>query len=182
MSKKTVFKDAFDGTWSASSKKERFVKETLERWTGKTIIDDGFGAGQDERIEGSSSSHGFEVSAPDLQVLGTDVCIEVTGPLNPINVRKELLVNVSKVKYAFEHPEREYWVAHVNGVTDKRRDVRMIRVGKQFHDAVTRGEIVREQFIARGVTNFFHAIPVDHPVVITFDRFINYIKRREVDA
>ena len=175
----THMKEAFKGTWELSAQKEAFVKSQIERFTDLKVVEQGFGAGSTDYIEGASGDHGYEKAAPDLQVLGTNVCIEVTGPLRPIRVQDDLLINVSKIKYAFEHPEREYWVAHSNGVTKNRQGVRMIRVGQQFDEAISRGVIVREQFESRNVMQFFHAVPCDHHVVISFDKFILYLQMRK---
>lgn len=174
----TRVKDAFDeNDWSLSEKKEVFVKACIEKYTDHKCIMEGFGAGETGRIEESSGEAGFEKSAPDIQIADTDICVEVTGPLHKMNLDDDLFVNVYKAKYALKHPEREYWLAHVNGVTTRRSDVRIIRVGEMFFDAVSRGEIFREQFQSpRGYMMYFHVVPIDHDIVITFDRFIQYLR------
>jgi len=179
VSKSTHMKEAFKGTWAESAKKEAFVKECIERLTGHVVIDEGFGAGSTDYIEGASGDHGYEKAAPDLQIQGTNICVEVTGPLRPIRRGSDLLINVGKVKYAFNHPEREYWVAWSNGVTQNRQGVLMIRVGEQFARAQRRGIIVREQFKSRNVMQFFHAVPADHHCVISFDKFLHYLKKKK---
>lgn len=175
----TRMKEAFKGTWELSAKKEKFVKGCILQFTTYVVIDEGFGAGSTGYIEGASGDHGYEKAAPDLQLQGTNLCIEVTGPLRAIRRGEDLLINVSKVQYAFNHPEREYWVAWSNGYTENRKGVLMIRVGEQFRQAISRGEIMREQFESRGVMQFFHAVPADHSVVITFDRFLGYLINKQ---
>lgn len=176
----TFIKDKFKGTWDRSAKKEAFVRECIERFAEKTVLDEGFGAGSTAYIEGTSADHGHEKAAPDLRIQGTDLCIEVTGPLRSIfvNENTDLLVNLSKVKYALRHPDLEYWIAWVNGVTSKRQNVRMIRIGEQFRTAVDRAEICRTQFKHRDFMQKFWAIPNDHHTVISFDLFLRYLKHR----
>jgi len=171
-------KEAFKGTWDLSAKKEAFVKNNIERHAGVKVLDVGFGAGSTKYIAGSSGSHGHEKAAPDLQIEGTNIVIEVTGPLEAIDLDRDLLINLSKVKYAMEHPELEYWVAHSNGLTANRQGVRMVRVGRQFDEGINRGTIVQEHFEnrKRGTFEMFWAVPPDHHTVCNFDLFLIYLR------
>lgn len=171
----TFYKEKFKGTWADSAKKEAFVKEQIELHTDRIVIESGFGAGNDGYIEGSSGSHGFEKAEPDFQIKDTNICIEVTGPLKPIRMSSDLLINPKKVEYALANPGKEYWMAWVNGVTNQRQFVRFVRIGDLFQAGIVKGVIVMEQFESRGFQQFFHSIPYYHPTVITFDRFIQYL-------
>jgi len=172
-------KEAFKGTWELSAQKEAFVKDSIERCAGVKVLDVGFGAGSTEYIKGSSGSHGFDKAAPDLKVEGTNLVIEVSGPLRSMSQKADLLVNTSKVEYALEHPELEYWFAHSNGVTRNREGVRMIRIGKQFRQGMDRGEICYTQFESRGMQQMFWSIPADHYTVCRFDTFLMYLQDRK---
>lgn len=172
-------KNAFKGTWEVSAQKEAFVKVNIELHTRLTVLESGFGAGSTEYIPGASGRHGYNKAAPDFTIEGTNVVVEVTGPLEAIDLNRDLLINLSKVKFAFEHPELEYWVAHSNGLTENRQGVRMIRVGKKFDQGITHGEIVQEHFEHRGVTQMFHAVPPRHYTVCTFDIFLMYLRDRK---
>lgn len=172
-------KEAFKGTWELSAQKEAFVKVNIELHAGVTVIESGFGAGSTEYIPGASGRYGFDKAEPDFTIEGTNVVIEVTGPLEAVDLNKDLFINLSKVKFALWHPELEYWVAHSNGLTANREGIRMIRVGKKFDEGITRGEIVQEHFEHRGVTQMFWAVPPDHHTVCTFDLFLIYLRDRK---
>jgi len=171
----TFYKEKFKGTWGQAAQKESFIKEQIELYTDRIVIESGFGAGSDEYIKGSSGSHGFEKSEPDFQIKDSDICIEVTGPLRPIRIGSTLLINPRKIDYAFANPEKEYWMAWVNGVTTFRRDVRLVRIGELFKAGEANGEIIREQFESRGFQQFFYSIPHDHKTVCSFDKFLIYL-------
>ena len=168
-------KEAFKDTWHLSEKKEQFVIESIKSIARVPVRAVGFGAGQSGYIEGASGDHGFEKAAPDLEIPGSNIRIEVSGPLRQMSPRDDLFLNVSKVQYALEHPELEYWFAHVNGVTQNRQSVRMIRVGEQFRQGMDRGEILRVGLSTRGVNETFWSVPPDHYTVTTFDRFLKHL-------
>lgn len=171
----TAFKEAFKGTWAASAKKEGFVKNQIERFTDLTVLEKGFGAGETGYIEGASGEHGFDKAAPDLEIKGTNIVIEVTGPLRAIQMGSSLLINITKVQYALDHPEKEYWMGWLNGVVSRRSQTRFVRIGKKFREGIVAGVIIREQFETRGMQQFFFSIPFNHTSVCTFDRFIQYL-------
>lgn len=171
----TAFKEVFKGTWVGSAKKEAFVKDQIELYTERTVLEKGFGAGSTEYIEGASGDHGFDKAAPDFEIQGTNIVVEVTGPLRPIRMGSNLLINTGKVEYALDHPEKEYWMAWLNGVVRRRTDTRFVRVGEKFREGIVAGVIVHEQFESRGFQQFFVSIPFNHPSVCTFDRFIQYL-------
>ena len=171
----TFYKEKFKGTWGDSAKKEEFVKEQLELHTDRIVIASGFGAGSEDYIEGASGDHGFEKAEPDFQIKDSNICIEVTGPLRSIRMTADLLINPRKVEYALANPDKEYWMAWVNGVVTRRKYVRFVRIGKLFEEGIIKGEIMREQFESRGFQQHFHAIPCYHRTVCTFDQFLNYL-------
>ena len=175
----THYKEAFKETWEKSARKEAFIKVNIELHTGLHVIESGFGAGSTKYIPGASGSFGHEKAAPDFTIEGTNVVIEVTGPLDPIDLDKDLLINLSKVEYAQNHPDLEYWVAHSNGLTANRQGVRMIRVGQKFDEGIGRGTIVQEHFEHRNVLQMFWAVPPDHHTVCTFDLFLLYLRDRK---
>ena len=174
----THYKEAFKGTWELSAQKEAFVKRNIEYHARVKVIESGFGAGSSTYIKGSSGSHGHEKAAPDFTIENTNIVIEVTGPLQAIRMEKDLFVNISKIKYAWTHPELEYWIAHSNGLVTKRTGVRMIRVVTAFQTGIEDGTIVQEHFTSRGVLQMFYAIPPTHPTVCPFDIFLVYLTKR----
>ena len=181
-SNSTRMKEAFKDTWHLSEKKENFVTAQIMKIAGVPVRAVGFGAGTTDYIEGSSGANGFEKAAPDLEIPGSNIRIEVTGPLRALSPKDDLFINVEKVKFALDHPELEYWIAHVNGVTSKRESVRMIRVGKLFRQGMDRGEILRVGIHNRGVNETFWSVPPDHYTVTTFDRFLKHLSDNVIRA
>lgn len=171
----THHKEAYADTWEDSNaKEERFARLFAER-TGLELEATGFGAMSSGYIKGSSGSHGYEKAAPDFTLPGTPIRIEVTGPLRGIGLGDDLLVNTSKVLYARDHPELEYWVAHINGIRPNAA-IRMIRVGQLFWAEVGTGRILQEFQTHRGVSFRGFAVPFDSRTICTFDRFASYAK------
>ena len=75
------WKDRYQGTWDRSSQREAKLAEYLEQKTGLVVELCGLGAGSTAYIAGSAAKNGHEKGEADLHVLGTNVYIEVTGPL-----------------------------------------------------------------------------------------------------
>ena len=75
------WKDRYQSTWDRSTQREAVLAEYLERKTGRQVEPCGRGAESTAYIAGSASKNGFEKGDADLHVVGTNVYIEVTGPL-----------------------------------------------------------------------------------------------------
>ena len=75
------WKDAYKDTWTKSSDRENWMIDLIKRETGKTAVDSGLGAGTEAYIDGSAQRNGYEKGDADLHILGTDIYVEVTGPL-----------------------------------------------------------------------------------------------------
>lgn len=75
------WKDRYQSTWDRSTQREAVLAEYLERKTGRQVEPCGLGAESTAYIAGSASKNGFEKGDADLHVVGTNVYIEVTGPL-----------------------------------------------------------------------------------------------------
>ena len=75
------WKDRYQSTGDRSTQREAVLAEYLERKTGRQVEPCGLGAESTAYIAGSVSKNGFEKGDADLHVVGTNVYIEVTGPL-----------------------------------------------------------------------------------------------------
>lgn len=177
ISRSTTFKDAYKGTWAAGAKKETRVKELIEKHCAVAVESIGFGAGSEEYIEGSSGSHGFEKAAPDLGIVGSNIVVEVTGPLTRVGVGEDLLINPEKVAYAKNHPELDYWIAHVNGAGPKAA-IRMIHIAEIFAAEELSGKIVRDFQRTRTGKMMFFAVPPTSNAISWFATFVAYVKHQ----
>lgn len=86
--------------WDESTPREERVKTIIEKETGCKLEYHGTGAGTTDFINGKSEQKG----SPDLHVVGTDIYIEVTGPLSD-NVKKgsPLWFRPDKLNHAFKY-------------------------------------------------------------------------------
>lgn len=85
--------------WEKSASREVMVKTIIESETGMKVDCYGEGAGSAEFIDGKSD----ERSSPDLHVVGTDIYIEVTGPLTDnIKPGSPLWFRPDKLNYAYD--------------------------------------------------------------------------------
>jgi len=75
------WKDAYKDKWDESSKRELRLKAYLEEMTGAKCEESGLGAGTSTYISGSAAKNGYQKGDADFTIQGTNVYIEVTGPL-----------------------------------------------------------------------------------------------------
>lgn len=95
------WKDRYQGTWDRSAQREAKLAEYLEQKTGLQIESSGLGAQSTEYIPGSAAKNGFEKGDADLHVVGTNVYIEVTGPLEKnVGPERPLWFRPDKIKNA----------------------------------------------------------------------------------
>ncbi len=72
------WKKKYSFLWGKSASREEMVKTIIEEETGYKVEYHGTGAGTTEFIDGKSKEKG----STDLHVIGTDIYIEITGPLS----------------------------------------------------------------------------------------------------
>jgi len=170
-------KKAYKDTWDISSRKEDVFRRAVG--ANVVLVPTGFGAGSSEYLRGSSADHGHERSAPDFVVDGTNIFVEVTGPLKTMSDdrirRGGLWVTVAKTEYARRHPDKKCWIAWMNGVGVG--GCRMIRLGDAFERAVAAGEIKRREVRLRGPAERFMVVPASHECVVNLDVFIDEITK-----
>ena len=74
----------------------------------------GLGAGSKKFLPGSAKSRGFKRGGSDLEIEGTNLCIEVTGPnIYYVKAYADLWIRPDKIKYAIDNIEKDCWVVHV---------------------------------------------------------------------
>ena len=129
------WKRAYQNTWSASSAREDRLARWLERITGRKAERSGLGAGTDDFISGSAKANGYSMGDADLHIVGTDIYVEVTGPLSKfVSADKPLWFRPDKFDNAVENagkghdtffvhhcPAKDLWrVVHIDRETAQR--------------------------------------------------------------
>lgn len=98
------WKEAYKPYRKQAMEKEEAFRQLFEACTGWSLSPFGLGAESEEDYPGRSERYGIESNAPDYQIEGTDIFIEVTGPIadhaNPAN---GLWIRPGKLNYAFRH-------------------------------------------------------------------------------
>ena len=75
------WKDAYQDTWDEASKREKGLKAYIEKSVGVRCSETGLGTGTTVYISGTAEKNGYQKGDADFQVEGTNVYVEVTGPL-----------------------------------------------------------------------------------------------------
>lgn len=158
------WKDAYADTWRDSSSREDAVKKMIEKETGKKVEEIGLGAGSEEYLAGSAASQGHERGGSDLGVVGTNINVEVTGPLvDYIKEEEPLWVRPDKIDSArSHHPERDTWVVHCLGMTGK---IRVIRLDDEFFERLDAGDFPIVNPRIRGRVETYREIQANHACV-----------------
>ena len=161
--------------WLKSSTKEKRVARMITEGTKKTVNLVGFGAGETGYITGSAADHGIEKSFPDLAIQGTNVFIEVTGPLTShVGPLEPLWIRPGKIDFAYDHydGEMDIWLVHHIVKGDL---FRVIHFNNEFLEALDNDEFQIVKPIVRGSRTTFISIDSDHATVEPWERFIRYI-------
>lgn len=107
------WKDAYKDTWDASSKREKRLMAYLENLTGMKCKESGLGAGSSQYISGSASRNGYQKGDADFVVKGTDIYVEVTGPLvNTVPPTAPLWFRPDKLNNAIKNSSHDVFLAH----------------------------------------------------------------------
>lgn len=108
------WKRRYEGTWEASSKKEKAFRRLFSDKVHGQLINTGLGSESTSFIGGSASDNGSEKGLADFRLLGTNIFIEVTGPFSEqLMPDKPLWVRPDKIENARQHSgEHQTFVAH----------------------------------------------------------------------
>ena len=98
------WKDRYQHLWKEASQKEEILRMILHEATGLSLIATGLGATTSDYISGSAASNNNEKGSPDFRIAGTNVFVEVTGPISS-KARPEagLWLRPDKLNYAYKY-------------------------------------------------------------------------------
>jgi len=170
------WKHRYSHTWDQSSRRENNISLCIKQLTGFTVVKVGLGAGSSDFIPGPAMIHGLAKGEADLQVEGTNIFLEVTGPLvKSVTPEKPIWVRPDKLDAARNHQDHETWILHHLPYNEL---VRVINLDSQFWSALDRGEFIIVQPIIRGVMEKYYEIPASHHCVQPFDSLIARLGRK----
>lgn len=107
------WKDAYQNTWDKSSRREKQLMSHLEKMTGMKCLESGLGAGSSEYISGSAARNGYQKGDADFMIRGTNVYVEVTGPLTKsVQPSAPLWFRPDKLNNAIKNSNHDVFLAH----------------------------------------------------------------------
>lgn len=170
------WKRQYQQSWGQSAEREAGIAAQLSQATGKEIQPVGLGAGSAEFLPGSAAQQGHTKGDADLNVVGTNIYLEVTGPLvNSVVEGNALWIRPDKVQNAKQKtPALETWVVHH---LPRNELIRVVPLNKQFFRALEAGEFPIVAPRIRGVTERYHEIPARHACVQPYDTLVERLKR-----
>lgn len=179
---KDYWKEAYKEFWEASSKKEEFVKELIEKETGATVLEVGLGAGTEDFLSGSAADYGLTKGDADLYVVDSDAYVEVTGPNIKVNLSDTLWIRPDKVSNSFnkqkEGKGKLHAIVHIAEIKpDGKKAIRVIILNKSFIEAYNRNEFKIIYPTIRGKQEKYLELPPEHATIISFDRFLELLKQ-----
>lgn len=175
MSDVDYWKRRYKESWAQSSERETEIAARLSQATGKTITPVGLGAGSTEFLTGSASQRGYTKGDADLNIAGTNIYLEITGPLvSSVAEDEPLWIRPDKVQNARSNVAHETWVVHhlpKNGL------IRVIPLDGEFCKALDAGEFPIVTPRIRGVQERYHSIDASHGCVKLYDVLVERVKR-----
>ncbi len=163
------FKQQYQGVWAESSARERHIANIIARDSGAVVEFCGKGAGKGAAWIDDASDD-TELGHPDLCIRGTNILIEVTGPLRRQRPDAALWINQTKVTYATNHQgDQRVNLVHCNGQSGQ---IRVIAMGRAFFLAGMKGEFT---FVTRAGHKFV-AVPANWYGIRTLPALSDYIK------
>jgi hypothetical protein len=170
------WKEAYKNTWDQSSERENRLKAYLERLTGKNISDNGLGAGTSDYIVGSARRNGYQKGDADLVVDGTNIYIEITGPLvTSVKSTAPLWFRPDKVNNAVKNYHHDVFFAHHCMSADLWR---IIHVDEEFKKRFRSYEFEVVYPYIRGRKERYVEIQVSDRCIRDLDYLIEYIRIR----
>lgn len=169
------WKNAYQSTWEKSSDREKKLMDCLEKLTGVKCVESGLGAGSSEYIPGSAVRNGYQKGDADFFIEGTNVYIEVTGPLvETVQPSAPLWFRPDKINNAVRNSNHDVFFAHHCMSADLWRVIHVDQEFKQRFRAY-RFRVVNPEI--RGHRERFVEIEATDRCVRGLDYLVDYLKR-----
>lgn len=169
------WKDAYKNTWDESSKREKRLMTYLEKLTGVVCSESGLGAGSSEYISGSAARNGYQKGDADFLIEGTNLYIEVTGPLvKTVQPSAPLWFRPDKLNNAIKNSNHDVFLAHHCMSVDLWR---VIHVDDEFKKRFRSYQFKVVTPYIRGRRERYVEIETTDRCVRDLDYLVEYIKR-----
>lgn len=167
------WKDAYQDTWVPSSEREKYLAKHLFDVTGKKLLPAGLGAESTQYISGCARRNGYEKGDADFVVDGTNIYIEVTGPLvTSVKPSAPLWFRPDKIENAISHPDHDVFLVHHCMSADLWR---VIHVDETFKKRYRNGKFSVVTPFIRGNYERYVEIDAGDPCIKAFDTLVAYI-------
>lgn len=173
------WKRQYKDTWEQASDRESTIMAYLKQASGRSIELVGFGSGSTSFLQGPALSYGHEKGDADLLVTGTNIYLEVTGPLvKTVTPEADLWVRPDKIENARKYKaSRETWIVHHLPMKDL---IRVVRIDSRFWSSLKADEFPTVEPMIRGVRERYYSIPAAHHCVRSCSELIQRLKSLKI--
>lgn len=169
------WKNAYQDTWDMSSKRENAIIKWIADTTGLTAKSIGLGAGTKDFISGSADENGHQKGDADLLVVGTNIYIEVTGPLSKsVSPDSPLWLRPDKFENAgmnIQNGHDTFFVHHCPSA----KLWRVIHMDEALFQRYQNGAFPIVTPTIRGRKETYVAVPSDDPCVLPLCHLKQYL-------
>lgn len=177
------WKDAYKDTWAESSKREKRLMRYLENQTGMKCAESGLGAGTSQYISGSAVRNGYQKGDADFLIQGTNVYIEVTGPLvATVPPTAPLWFRPDKLNNAIKNREHDVFLVHHCISSDLWR---VIHIDQEFKQRFSGGQFKVVTPYIRGRRERYVEIESNDKCIRNLDYLVDYLsnmKEKQVNG
>lgn len=169
------WKDAYQNTWDESSKREKRLMAYLEKLTEMKCAESGLGAGSSMYISGSAARNGYQKGDADFLVQGTNVYIEVTGPLvTTVQPTDPLWFRPDKLNNAIKNSNHDVFLVHHCMSVDLWR---VIHVDQEFKQRFREYQFKVVTPYIRGRRERYVEIEINDRCIRNLDYLVAYLKK-----
>ena len=171
------WKEAYKDTWDTSSRREKWLVDYISSNTGMNCSLTGMGAGSSQFISGSAARNGYQKGDADILIEGTNIYIEVTGPLvTSVQPSAPLWFRPDKLKNAIVNAEHDVFLAHHCMSADLWR---IIHIDTSFKQRFRSDEFRVVTPWIRGRKECYVEIVANDPCIRFLDYLVNYINEKK---
>lgn len=179
MNNTDYWKEAYKDFWKQSGEREEKIKSLIEELAGVKVQFAGLGSGSNDFITGDAGSNGFEKGSADLWIEGTNIFLEITGPLSEnVTSKDSLWIRPDKIENAKNNfPQKRSLILHC---IDRENLIRVIILNEEFFRNYDSGKYDIVTPFIRGRKERYAAIKPDDPSIKPFALLVNSLKKIKV--
>ena len=170
------WKDAYQNTWNESSQREKWLMAYLEKETGMQCVESGLGAGSSEYISGNAARNGYQKGDADFLIRGTNIYIEVTGPLTKsVQQTAPLWFRPDKLNNAIRNSGHDVFLAHHCMSADLWR---VVHIDQEFKQRFQSHQFPEVTPYIRGRQERYVEIDAKDRCVSSLSSLVAYLKKK----